>query len=275
MSGMIYGNTKASNLAVLMARVTGDDGEALQQADVSAAVYTVYLLGETDHTQEAAVANHTAVVVAVASLIYDTPQTNDDDAAWTVDDTGYNFKHTPSNAVAEPFALEGRTYKVVYSLTVSGDTLSVEFRVTTHRTAAVTGYCTRQDIEDIFGADNVSKWADIQNNGNGDHIAGRIGQAILWTTAEVNDRLREGPVELPIVTVPRTIVDLAAHFAGVWLYESRGVEDFDPDTGAAQHKLQFHRKHVEKTLSEIRAGKRRLSITASGKGMHVPMVVKR
>lgn len=275
MPGMIYGSTKAGNPGVLMARVTGDDGTALQQADLSAAVYTIYLLGETDHTQESAVANHTAVGIAVASLIHDTLQTNDDDEAWTEDDTGYNFKHTPSDSVAEPFALEGRTYKVVYSLTLSVGTLTVEFRITTYRTAAVSGYCTRQDIEDVFGPDNVAKWADIQNNANGDHIAGRIGQAILWATAEIDDRLREGPYELPIVTVPRTIVDLTAQFAAVWLYESRGVEDFNPETGAAQHKLQFNRKHVEQTLNEIRAGKRRLSITASGKGIHVPMVVKR
>ncbi len=273
MSGMVYGSTKAGSPAALMARVTGANGAALAQSDLSAIEYTIYVLGEIDHSSQAAVANHTAVAVAVASVIFDALQTSDD--AWTVDDTGYNFKHTPSDVTAEPFALQGRTYRVVYTLTISGASLTVEFRVTTHRDPDKAGYCTRQDIEGVFGADNVAHWADMQNNKNGDHIAARIGQAVEWAKAEIDERLREGPYELPLVSPPVTIVTLAAELAGVWLYENRGVEDFDQDTGRPQHRLSFTRSRAEKTLHDLLMGRRRLTLAHAGKGIHVPRVVKK
>ena len=44
-------------------------------------------------------------------------------------------------------------------------------------------YCTRDDIEDQFGAVNVAKWADMDNTQDADRIASRIAGAISQVSA--------------------------------------------------------------------------------------------
>ena len=137
--------------------------------------------------------------------------------------------------------------------TVSSTDVSVSFSF------GGTGYCTRSDINDIFGTSNVTTWADLNNDSDGDVITARVARSIAWATTEINDRLRGGPYEIPLPsTVAATITDLCATLAGVWLYRSRGVDD-----ESEIDKYKWHWDRVEKTLSEIRAGKRRLDATPS------------
>lgn len=122
-----------------------------------------------------------------------------------------------------------------------------------------TGYCSRSDINDIFGSTNVTKWADLDNDADAAEITSRIARAIVWGTTEINDRLRGGPYTIPLpITAAATIVDLCATLAGVWLYRSRGVDD-----ESEIDKYKWHWDRVEKTLSEIRGGKRRLDAPSS------------
>jgi phage gp36-like protein len=117
-------------------------------------------------------------------------------------------------------------------------------------------YCVRADIEAVFGSTNVERWADLNNDGNATEITARIVRAIQIAEAEVNDRLRGGPYSLPFSTVPVAIENLTASLAGVWLYESRGVEDTDPH-GNAVHRLTWHKKNAQRMITEIHAGLRR------------------
>lgn len=124
-------------------------------------------------------------------------------------------------------------------------------------------YIAQSNIEDVFGSVNVSKWADLDNDADAAKIAARIAKAIAWAENEIDDRLRGGPYILPIVkgtspsmTVPLAIIDTAANLAGVWLYENRGVQDFDQETGMAHHRLEWNRARAERTLKEILAGVR-------------------
>jgi hypothetical protein len=123
-----------------------------------------------------------------------------------------------------------------------------------------TFYCSRSDVNDIFGATNVTTWGDLDNDADDDKITTRIARAISWATTEINDRLRGGPYEIPLPeSTSSTIVDLCASLAGVWLYRSRGIDD----EAGGNDKYSWQWDRVETTLSEIRAGKRKLDATPS------------
>ena len=121
-------------------------------------------------------------------------------------------------------------------------------------------YIDSADIYAVFGESNVGKWADLDNDADSVKIAARVNNAILWAENEINSRLRNSAYVLPLANaddeVPAEIVDVAANLAGVWLYENRGVQDYNPDTGQVVHRLRWNRDRAEKTLREILAGVR-------------------
>ncbi len=135
--------------------------------------------------------------------------------------------------------------------------------------------CSRADIEDIFGVENVNTWADLNSNQNATEIADRVSRAITVVTADVYDRLRGGAYAIPLQVndaSKASIVTLAATGAGVWLYECRGTVDFDATTGAATHQLHWHRKRYETEIKELRAGSRRIDAVRIGNGTNTPTV---
>ena len=135
-------------------------------------------------------------------------------------------------------------------------------------------YCTRSDIEDLFGVVNVAKWADLDNDADATKIAARIARAITGASASIDDRLRDSLYVLPITGSPSTLVNLCASLAGVWLYECRGSQDMNEVTGQPMHRLSWHRNRAEQTLRELKAGTIRLDATTVGSGTTAPMVVK-
>jgi hypothetical protein len=62
--------------------------------------------------------------------------------------------------------------------------------------------------------------------------------------------------------------------AAVWLYESRGVQDYDPTTGQAVHRLRWNRDDAKTKIKEILAGVIRLSAAKVGLGTNAPIIVK-
>lgn len=179
-------------------------------------------------------------------------------------------------------------------------------------------YCDTQDVEDVFGSENVRKWADLDNEGilpeaweagtdyvaedyvrpatpNGlmyypstpgesgstaptfpitvggtvvdggvtwkavvDKVAVRILKAITVTAGRMDDHLRASVYAVPLTAsgqaMSETVVDLNATMAGVWLYEKRGVEDMDPESGIPIHRLAWHKKESRRVLLEILSG---------------------
>lgn len=131
---------------------------------------------------------------------------------------------------------------------------------------------TRADVEQVFGVENVKKWADLDNDQDPTKISTRIASMITDADAEIESRLRGSVVKLPFATpVDRLVVKLSATLAGVLLYEARGVQDFDEVTGAPQHRLTWHRSQVQRTIRDLRAG--RLRITGASY-IAVPQVVE-
>ena len=122
-----YGVAFKNGSITCMARVTGADAANIQQADISSGVYSLYLLDDQDPDSRTAVTGHAAGSLTIASVIFDTLQT---DARWTVDSTGYNFKHVIDISANVAFAIAGRRYLVEYTLTpASGQVIIVRFRV--------------------------------------------------------------------------------------------------------------------------------------------------
>lgn len=104
--------------ATLMARVQGNDGQNIKQADLTAITCKVF--DKTDAT------NVATPSITVSAVIFDTLQTDD---RWTVDVTGYNFRH---EQLASVFSGGGRIYRIEYKFDPgSGEDFFVIFEGTT------------------------------------------------------------------------------------------------------------------------------------------------
>lgn len=111
-----------------LARVVGDGNVAITRATVSAISYTIYLVDPEDPDNDLAVAGHTDEDLVVASVVFDTLQT---DSRWSVDATGYNFRHTIDVATDQAFAEADRRYRIVYTITpASGQAILLRYLVT-------------------------------------------------------------------------------------------------------------------------------------------------
>jgi hypothetical protein len=123
----IYGTTFKNGSVTLLARVVGAGGENVLPADLSAVNYSVYLLDDQDTDSRTAVAGHANVALTVSDVVFGTLQTN---PIWTVDTTGYNFRHVLDVSVHPAFAVAGRRYLVEYRLTPAlGQVILVHFRL--------------------------------------------------------------------------------------------------------------------------------------------------
>jgi len=111
----------------LVARVYDHAGTLVTQAAIESIAYSAYLLDDNDADARMAITGHADVPLDAADVIFDTLQ---NDALWTADSTGYNFRHTPDNSENEIFAVAGRRYLVEYTITpVTGPPFKVRFRV--------------------------------------------------------------------------------------------------------------------------------------------------
>lgn len=131
-------------------------------------------------------------------------------------------------------------------------------------------YCKRADIEAIFGTVEVKKWADKDEDGVVADITARITEAIAFADDKIDTELRGGPFAIPFTTVFPAIKRLSAVLAGVWLYEIRGIQDFDQETGQAQHRLSWHKTDAARQIKLIRSGVVRLENTQAWSTPEVP-----
>ena len=123
----IHGTAFKNGSVTLLARLVGGDGANIVQADIAAAKYSVYLLDDQDADSRTAVTGHADVSLTVAELIFNTLQ---NDALWTVDETGYNFRHVPDVSGNQAFTIAGRRFLVEFELTPgNGQVILVRFRI--------------------------------------------------------------------------------------------------------------------------------------------------
>lgn len=123
----IHGAAFKHGSATLLARIVGNDGADLVQADLASIEYAVYLLDDQDADARTPISGHTDVAVNVTDAVFDTLQK---DALWTVDDVGYNFRHVLDVSSSQAFSVAGRRYLVEFRLVPnSGQVILVRFRI--------------------------------------------------------------------------------------------------------------------------------------------------
>jgi len=123
----IFGTAFKNGTAVLLARIVDSDGDDVQQADVTAVKYSVFEIDPCRPDNLTVVAGHDNVSLSVSQVIYDTLQTG---GLWTVDSTGYNFRHEINVSSAEAFPKAGAQYQVRYELTpAAGQRTVVRFQL--------------------------------------------------------------------------------------------------------------------------------------------------
>lgn len=121
----IRGTVFQNGTAVLMARVVGPDGDPIETADVSSIRYSIYEINHLDPGDLSVVAGHEDVALTVGNVIYDTLQTG---GLWTVDATGYNFRHEVDVSSDPAFPNAHADYQVRYEVTpTSGQVVVFRF----------------------------------------------------------------------------------------------------------------------------------------------------
>ena len=115
-------------------------------------------------------------------------------------------------------------------------------------------YSVRTDVEALFGAENVKKWADLDGNGIEVDIDARVTKAIEYADGEIDDTLRGGRYAIPISgTVPVTVIQISARKAGIWLYHLRSAED-------ENSAIANHAEEVQLILAKILSGEMTLDL---------------
>lgn len=114
-------------------------------------------------------------------------------------------------------------------------------------------YCEANDLYLAYGKQNVRKWADLQNDEDAAQITARIEYACEQATAQMDDRLRDGPYAFPVElgsgeSYPVQLVRHTALLAGTILYESRGISDAAMEQ---EHSLRWAEKRVEAWIRSV------------------------
>lgn len=120
-------------------------------------------------------------------------------------------------------------------------------------------YTTRERLERQFGKTNISRWADLENNGLASEIAAQIAWAIEEVSRQIDDEMRGGPYEVPFADIadapptPSGIVTWCTQKCGLLLYDSRGHTDGTDGFASL-------RKQVAMTAKAMRVLRKRLDI---------------
>lgn len=137
-------------------------------------------------------------------------------------------------------------------------------------------YCTQSDIENLFGTTNVKVWSNLENDADEADTA-RITAAIAYAAEQVNKRFRRSKYAVPLTALPGEslvdITDIAARFAGVWLYESRGIDvPIVADETAIVQSVSRHRGMAERAIRRYLSGQDTLPAVLASRGVSAPFV---
>lgn len=125
-------------------------------------------------------------------------------------------------------------------------------------------YATEAELKALFGTVSVEKWADKDEDQDATKISTAISDALDLATAQIDDRLRGGPYEIPFASAPTLVMDVCRKLAGIALYSSRGAIDFDAN-GEPIDRLSGFRQEAEDVLTKILNGHYRLNLDDEAK----------
>lgn len=136
----------------------------------------------------------------------------------------------------------------------------------------MSAYIDSDDLDDEWGASNVTKWSDLNDAGSRD--TARVTACIAYAEGVVEDRFRDGRYTVPLVfnsTGSQAVFKrIVARIAGGWLYGARGVEDDVTEVNKVQAAVKEAHAEIDAYLS----GMRRLNASLGQGTARVPFVVK-
>jgi len=116
-------------------------------------------------------------------------------------------------------------------------------------------YCTRADIEAVYGVGNVAIFADLDGDADSTKIANRIASVITQASIETDEYARSTSYHIPLTTsagaTPSSIKDITARLAGLLMYEPRGLDGYSPD-GKPNHKYYYQREYINQFWQDVR-----------------------
>lgn len=123
-------------------------------------------------------------------------------------------------------------------------------------------YCSREDVEDVYGGLNIADWSDVNGNENPTEIESRITWARRKAYNRINGRLRNRNYTIPfdvyeegVTTPPPEVRDIAAELSGYYLYNARMLDSSD----RSKNNLMHMNKNAEEVLNQIIRGEVQLS----------------
>jgi len=128
-------------------------------------------------------------------------------------------------------------------------------------------YITQRDLEQKFGASNVAKWSNVEND-DGGADTDKIADSISVGEQYVEDRFREGAYAVPFIAtgsaLPSVLLRWMKIFAGSDLYESRGLQDEgSDDADAEQNKIARLMTRADREMDGYLSGTRRFALRKS------------
>ena len=129
-------------------------------------------------------------------------------------------------------------------------------------------YSKRSDLDLIFGAENIDRYAAAPNEGDRKLIDERVDWANLNAESYVNGRLMRGRYDIPF-TKPvnvQMVIDLSASWAGIMLYATKRVASSD----APSDRMAEQRMNAERWIKEIMAGQLKL-VDMQGNELPIPI----
>lgn len=156
---------------------------------------------------------------------------------------------------------DGETYTITVEITTSAGNVR-EVVCTLQVSVGEIFWTSRSQLEAQFGLTNIEQWADLENEGSEENIAGRISWAIAEAQSDAELLLYTSPVDvdaqrsaLSSNSMLRRAVTI---MAAVKLYESRGIVDYEPD-GDGKHRLSQADKSAKTFFKKVQAGQIRLA----------------
>ena len=129
-------------------------------------------------------------------------------------------------------------------------------------------YISETDLDAVFSAFNIDKYADLDADGLAD--AGRIDVSIAYAESLVEDRFRNGPYAVPLsfasTGAQAAFNDIVVKVAVWHLYTSRGMRD-----EKTVNKLQGLKDEAMALIDGYLSGRMRLNATLSHSGPTAPV----
>lgn len=132
-----------------------------------------------------------------------------------------------------------------------------------------TGPLVRADLDAVFGSDNITIWADLNNNQNAGEIAARVLWSFNLATAEVQGYLIGSTYKWSDVEEHIVVKHLIVLRAGILLYGPRAVSDEEDKA----NPMRGHEKRYNELLKRVFTGNFALTDKTKQCGT-IPIVVE-